>query len=119
MHLPTVSISYQGRFSDDLPQPQPEPEPEPEPVVEDEPKKEPVNVTGIMAIILILALGGVGGFMHYTSTKNSKKPVGADPDQDYSDEDYLRSMSSDDEDEIQLDEEHEEIDESSDDGGNE
>ncbi len=86
------------------PQPQPEPEPEAEPAVEEKPKKEPVNVTGIMAIILILALGGAVGFLYYTSTKNSKKPVGADPDQDYMDEDYLRSMSSDDgDDEIQLD----------------
>ena len=101
------------------PEPQPEPEPEPEPVVEEKPEKEPVNVTGIMAIILIIALGGVGGFMYYTSTKNSKKKSsGEDPDQDYEDEDYLKSMSSDDDDdEIQL--ENEQIDESSGDGGDE
>ena len=100
------------------PEPQPEPEPEPEPV-EEKPEKEPVNVTGIMAIILIIALGGVGGFMYYTSTKNSKKKSsGEDPDQDYEDEDYLKSMSSDnDDDEIQLD--NEQIDESSGDGGDE
>ena len=99
-------------------EPQPEPEPEPEPV-EEKPEKEPVNVTGIMAIILIIALGGVGGFMYYTSTKNSKKKSsGEDPDQDYEDEDYLKSMSSDnDDDEIQLD--NEQIDESSGDGGDE
>ena len=99
-------------------EPQPEPEPEPEPV-EEKPEKEPVNVTGIMAIILIIALGGVGGFMYYTSTKNSKKKSsGEDPDQDYEDEDYLKSMSSDDDDdEIQL--ENEQIDESSGDGGDE
>ena len=101
------------------PEPQPEPEPEPEPVVEEKPEKEPVNVTGIMAIILIIALGGVGGFMYYTSTKNSKKKSsGEDPDQDYEDEDYLKSMSSDnDDDEIQLD--NEQIDEFSGDGGDE
>ena len=94
-------------------------EPEPEPVVEPEPEKEPVNVTGIMAIILILALGGVGGFMYYTSTKNSKKKSGgADPDQDYTDEDYLKSMS-DDGDEIDLDVEQERIDEASGSGGDE
>ena len=100
------------------PEPQPEPEPEPEPV-EEKPEKEPVNVTGIMAIILIIALGGVGGFMYYTSTKNSKKKSsGEDPDQDYEDEDYLKSMSSDnDDDEIQLD--SEQTDESSGDGGDE
>jgi hypothetical protein len=100
------------------PEPQPEPEPEPEPV-EEKPEKEPVNVTGIMAIILIIALGGVGGFMYYTSTKNSKKKSsGEDPDQDYEDEDYLKSMSSDDDDdEIQLD--NEQTDESSGDGGDE
>ena len=100
------------------PEPQPEPEPEPEPV-EEKPKKEPVNVTGIMAIILIIALGGVGGFMYYTSTKNSKKKSsGEDPDQDYEDEDYLKSMSSDDDDdEIQLD--NKQTDESSGDGGDE
>ena len=100
------------------PQPQPEPEPEPEPVVEEKPEKEPVNVTGIMAIILIIALGGVGGFMYYTSTKNSKKKSsGEDPDQDYEDEDYLKSMSSDDDDEIQLD--SEQTDDSSGDRGDE
>ena len=94
-------------------------EPEPEPVVEPEPEKEPVNVTGIMAIILILALGGVGGFMYYTSTKNSKKKSGGvDPDQDYTDEDYLKSMS-DDGDEIDLDVEQERIDEASESGGDE
>ena len=100
------------------PEPQPEPEPEPEPV-EEKPEKEPVNVTGIMAIILIIALGGVGGFMYYTSTKNSKKKSsGEDPDQDYEDEDYLKSMSSDDDDdEIKLD--SEQADESSGDGGDE
>ncbi len=100
------------------PEPQPEPEPEPEPV-EEKPEKEPVNVTGIMAIILIIALGGVGGFMYYTSTKNSKKKSsGEDPDQDYEDEDYLKSMSSDDDDdEIQLD--SEQTDDSSGDGGDE
>ena len=100
------------------PEPQPEPEPEPEPV-EEKPEKEPVNVTGIMAIILIIALGGVGGFMYYTSTKNSKKKSSVeDPDQDYEDEDYLKSMSSDDDDdEIQLD--SEQTDDSSGDGGDE
>ena len=71
-------------------------EPEPEPVVEPEPEKEPVNVNGIMAIILIIGLGAAGGFMYYTSTKNSKKKSNAiDPDQDYTDQEYLDSIGSD------------------------
>ena len=74
-------------------------EPDPEPVVEPEPEpepKKPFNVNGIMAIVLILGLGGAGGFMYYTSTKNSKKKnTLPDPDQDYEDEDYLSSISDD------------------------
>jgi hypothetical protein len=87
-----------------VPQPQPEPEPEPE-VVEEKPVKKETNVNGIMAIILVLALGGAGGFMYFISTKNSKKKDNRiDPDQDYTDEEYLKSMSDDD-DEIELEEE--------------
>ena len=71
-------------------------EPEPEPVVEPEPEKESVNVNGIMAIILIIGLGAAGGFMYYTSTKNNKKKnTGIDPDEDYTDQEYLDSISSD------------------------
>ena len=75
----------------------PEPEPDPEPVVEPEPEKEPVNVNGIMAIILIIGLGAAGGFVYYMSTKNNKKKQnGVDPDQDYTDQDYLDSIGTDD-----------------------
>ena len=44
-------------------------EPE-EPKVEE---KKTTNVNGIMAIILILALAGAGGYMYFNTTKNSKK----------------------------------------------
>ncbi|WP_408069479.1 CD1107 family mobile element protein [Butyrivibrio sp. JL13D10] len=72
-------------------------EPDPEPVVEPEPEKEPVNVNAIMALILIIGLGVASGFMYYTSTKNNKKKnTGIDPDQDYTDQDYLDSIGSDD-----------------------
>ncbi|WP_051209130.1 DUF4366 domain-containing protein [Butyrivibrio sp. WCD3002] len=117
-YIKVTGIGKEEEKEPEVVTPEPQPEPEPEPVVEEKPEKEPVNVTGIMAIILIIALGGVGGFMYYTSTKNSKKKSsGVDPDQDYTDEDYLRSMSSDDDDdEIKLDTEP---DDSSGDGGDE
>lgn len=71
----------------------------PEPTVpEEEETKEPVevekktNVNGIMALILIIALAGAGGYMYWNTTKNSKKkPTTADPDEEYS-EDYLKSI---------------------------
>ncbi|SEM20220.1 protein of unknown function [Butyrivibrio sp. ob235] len=87
------------------PEPEPVEEPEPEPEVEE---KKPVNVNGIMALILIVALGGAAGFMYYTSTKNSKKKSTLpDPDEDYEDEDYLSSF--DDDDVVSLDDEDEGI----------
>ncbi len=96
----------------------PEPEPAPEPVVEPEPEKEPVNVNGIMAIILVIGLAAAGGFMYYTSTKNSKKKnTGVDPDQDYTDQDYLDSIGGDDE--YAYPEEDESENESSDEEGDE
>lgn len=86
------------------PAPVPDPEPEPEPEIEPEPEKEPVNVNGIMAIILLIGLGVAGGFMYYTSTKNNKKKsTGVDPDQDYTDQEYLDSISSDDVNEFDAD----------------
>ena len=97
-------------------QPEPEPSPAEEPVPVEEPEKRTSNTTGIMALILILALGGVGGFMYHTSTKNSKKKIhGDDPDMDYEDEDYLKSMSS----EVEEVEDDEEDEEFFDDGGEE
>ncbi|MBQ3795983.1 MAG: DUF4366 domain-containing protein [Butyrivibrio sp.] len=48
-------------------------------------KKSKVN--GIMALILIIALCGAGGYMYFTTTKHSKKkPKEKDPDEGYMDE---------------------------------
>ena len=96
-----IAVTGKGKEKEEEPkvvEPAPAPvEPEPEPVVEPEPEKEPVNVNGIMALILIIGLGAAGGFMYYTSTKNNKKKNnGVDPDEDYTDQDYLDSISSDD-----------------------
>lgn len=71
------------------PAPTPEPEEEEESEPEPEPEKKKVNVNGIMAIALLLGLCGAGGFMYYTSTKNSKKNTNEiDPDQDYMESEY-------------------------------
>ena len=71
-------------------------EPEPEPVQEvvaPEPKKS-MNVNGIMAVVLILGLAGVGGFMYFNTTKNSKKkPTAPDPDVNY-DGDNIYNLKS-------------------------
>ena len=54
------------------------------------------NVTGIMALVLIAAIGGIGGFMYMKSNKGKKKTDAPDPDADYfdseDDEDYLADM---------------------------
>ena len=52
------------------------------------------NVTGIMAAIFILALGGIGGFMYLKVNKGKKNKELSDPDADYpyEDEDYLADM---------------------------
>lgn len=61
---------------------------EPEPAEVEEPKKESKNVTGIMAVILIIALGGIGGFLYFKTNKNKHvKQNGPDPDADYDDGD--------------------------------
>lgn len=81
------------------PEPEPTPEPEPAPEPEPEPVKKKTDVNGIMAIVLIIGIGVVGGFMYYTSTKNSKKKKnGIDPDADYFDEEYQKSFADDEED---------------------
>ena len=84
---------------------------EPEPVIDEPVKDEPVvdvpveekkspNVTGIMAVILVLAVGGIGGYVYFKSGKTKKKAtVAPDPDADYlegDDEDYLDSLLDDD-----------------------
>ena len=62
---------------------------------EPETQKKSPNVTGIMGVILILALGGIGGFMYFKSGKAKKKQDAPDPDMDYlddDDEDYLDAL---------------------------
>lgn len=61
---------------------------EPETVQEEEPKKESKNVTGVMAVILIIAIGGIGGFLYFkTNKRKPNKLNGPDPDADYSEDD--------------------------------
>ena len=72
---------------------------EPETVVEEPEKDKPKNVTGIMALILILTAGGIGGFCYMRSVKNKPDKTAADPDMDYSEddeEDYLDTLKEDD-----------------------
>lgn len=71
-----------------------------EPVIEEPEPKKKTNVTGVMAVILIIAVGGIGGYIYFKSGKTKKKkPVAPDPDADYyegDDEDYLDSLLEDD-----------------------
>lgn len=63
--------------------------------LEPEEKKE-TNVTGIMAVVLIITLAGMGGFVYTKFNKGKKKNQGQDPDIDYFDddeEDYLADMN--------------------------
>ena len=58
-------------------------------------EKKGNNVTGIMAVVLIITLAGMGGFVYMKSNKGKKKDQGQDPDIDYFDddeEDYLADM---------------------------
>lgn len=75
-------------------EPTPEPEPvEPEP---EEPKKN--SHMGLMIFLLIGTAAGIGGFIYYKKTKESKKPANDyDPDADYdeSEENYLDSLPDD------------------------
>ena len=63
-------------------------------VLESAPEEKSKNITGIMAAIFILALGGIGGFMYLKVNKGKKKKELPDPDADYpyEDEDYLADM---------------------------
>ena len=81
-------------------------EPETETATEEE-KPEPEkknNTTGIMALILLAAVGGIGGFLFLKNSKK-KKPVnpGPDPDFDYNEDedDYLAGLEED-EDEVDI-----------------
>ena len=116
-YISATGIGKQKEEEPKVVEPVPQPEPEPEPVEEPELEKEPVNVNGIMAIILLIGLGAAGGFMYYTSTKNSKKKnTGVDPDEDYTDQDYLDSFSRDDEDDFETEDDIPETESSYDDG---
>ena len=64
-------------------------------VLELAPKEKGKNITGIMAVIFILTLGGIGGFIYFKFNKGKKKNDMSDPDADYpygDDEDYLADM---------------------------
>lgn len=67
-----------------------------EEVTEAEAGNKGKNVTGIMAVVLLAAVGGIGGFMYMKSNKGKKKVDAPDPDADYfdsdDDEDYLADM---------------------------
>lgn len=69
------------------------------------------NVTGIMAVVLIVAVGGIGGYLYFKSGKGKKKEPAADPDADYFDD-------MDDESENLLDDLTDEIEGFSDEMGN-
>lgn len=69
-----------------------------EPEKEETPKEKEKgsNATGVMGIVLLLVLGGIGGFMYVKSGKAKKAQDTPDPDMDYFDEeeeDYLDSLS--------------------------
>ena len=60
------------------------------------PEEKGKNVTGIMAVIFFLTLGGIGGFIYFKFNKGKKKNDLPDPDADYpygdDEEDYLADM---------------------------
>ena len=64
--------------------------------LEPAPEEKSKNITGIMAIIFILTLGGIGGFIYFKFNKGKKKNALPDPDADYpyedDEEDYLTDM---------------------------
>ena len=65
-----------------------EPTEEPTPEEEKEPEKEKKSPIGVMALVLIVTIGGIGGFLYMKSSKKTKSSTpGFDPDLDYSDED--------------------------------
>ena len=65
-------------------------------VLESASEEKSKNITGIMATIFILALGGIGGFIYFRFNKGKKKNDLPDPDADYlyedDEEDYLADM---------------------------
>ena len=90
-----------------------EPTPTPEPVKEEPVEEEPVTPepkkTGskVPIVLLILGLGGVGGYMYLKKNKGRKSVnEGIDPDLDYreDEDDYLSSLPDDIEDDEEIDE---------------
>ncbi len=79
-----------------------EPKEEAEPVeepVESEPEKK--NPACVLALVLLLGIGGAGGYMYLTRSKSKKtEEVIDDPDADYNEDedDYLSSLPDDPED---------------------
>ena len=79
-----------------------EPKEEAEPVeepVESEPEKK--NPASVLALVLLLGIGGAGGYMYLTRSKSKKtEEVIDDPDADYNEDedDYLSSLPNDPED---------------------
>ena len=75
-----------------------------------EAEEKSTNVTGIMGVILILALGGIGGFLYIKSNKGKKKDNAPDPDADYfddeDDEDYLTDLDIEEDSEPESDEDN-------------
>ena len=75
-----------------------------------ETEEKSTNVTGIMGVILILALGGIGGFLYIKSNKGKKKDNAPDPDADYfddeDDEDYLTDLDIEEDSEPESDEDN-------------
>ena len=65
-------------------------------VLEPAPEEKGKNITGIMAVIFFLTLGGIGGFIYFKFNKGKKKNDLSNPDADYpygdDEEDYLADM---------------------------
>ncbi len=78
----------------------------PEEPEEEEKKETPKKKsnTGVLGIVVLVMLGGVGGYVYYTKTKGSKKPKNeyVDPDADYdeSTDAYLESLPEDPENDV-------------------
>lgn len=75
---------------------EPTEEPAEEPV--EEPAKEKNSSMGIMALILIAAIGGVGAYIFIKKGKSKENAPGPDPDFDYNEdeEDYLAELDEED-----------------------
>lgn len=65
-------------------------------VLEPAPEEKGKNITGIMAVMFILTLGGIGSFIYFKFNKGKRKNDLSDPDADYpygdDEEDYLADM---------------------------